>query len=60
MTIFDLCVYILTWKNYKQPQDTNKPHSKKNLKGTENLIPGGLSVEMQIWVLQKGGPRNLV
>lgn len=28
--IFNGCVYILSWKNAKQPQETNKPHPKNN------------------------------
>ena len=44
MIISNHCVYILSWKNSKQPQDANKPHPKNNLRGNrENTDsdPGG-------------------
>lgn len=36
MMIFHHCIYILSWKNYKQPQDENKPYPKNNLKGNRD------------------------
>lgn len=36
MMISDHYVYILSWKNYKHPQDANKPYPKNNLKGNRD------------------------
>ena len=55
MMIFHRCIYILSWKNYKQPQDENKPYPKNNLKGNRDNTKStqmSLSVVKQVQILQ--------